>query len=169
MNDLAKLLWRNDEGQDIAEYAVTGDLGTVPKLSPRHVAKNPVMFVVEVGSVLTTSSSFGMSPRTPLTWRRCGSRRASPPGCGSRSCSPISRRRWQKGAARRRRRRCARCGRRRRLAGCAMAARSRPPRRRRCATTPASARRATSSPVTARLSRASPPWMNPRSPASRRL
>ncbi|MFZ0799661.1 MAG: hypothetical protein WCA13_19910 [Terriglobales bacterium] len=22
MNDLAKLLWRNDEGQDIAEYAV---------------------------------------------------------------------------------------------------------------------------------------------------
>ncbi len=31
---------------------------SLKKLDPRHQLKNPVMFVVEVGSVLTPSSSF---------------------------------------------------------------------------------------------------------------
>jgi len=37
--------------RDIAGVAV---IESLRKLSPRHVAKNPVMFVVEIGSVLTT-------------------------------------------------------------------------------------------------------------------
>ena len=30
-------------------------IASLRKLAPQHVAKNPVMFVVEVGSVVTTS------------------------------------------------------------------------------------------------------------------
>ena len=33
---------------------MAGDLGQFPQTTPRHVIKNPVMFVVEIGSVLTT-------------------------------------------------------------------------------------------------------------------
>jgi K+-transporting ATPase ATPase B chain len=72
---------------------------------PRVQWRNPVMFVVYVGSILTTL----------LASRRWGARRApqpasswpSPCGCGSRCCSPTSPRRWPRAAARRRRRRCA--------------------------------------------------------------
>src|SRR5262245_26964861 len=45
-------------------------LESLRKLSPRHVARNPVMFVVEVGSLLTTlvllRDLFGASSGVPL-------------------------------------------------------------------------------------------------------
>ena len=88
------------------------------KLAPQHVAKNPVMFVVEVGSLLTTLLFVRdlVAPR-PRDARRSGSPARSRSGSGSRCCSPTSPRRWPRGAARRRRTRCARCARRRRRAG----------------------------------------------------
>ena len=90
--------------------------------------KNPVMFVVEVGSVLTTLL---LAARPRRRRRRRGAavvhRRGQRSGSGSRCCSPTSPRRWPRGAARRRRPRCARCARRPRRAGWSTAARSRSP------------------------------------------
>jgi high-affinity K+ transport system ATPase subunit B len=74
------------------------------KLHPRTMAKNPVMFVVEVGSVLTTvrlalrrGAAAGLGFELQITfwlWLTC--------------CSRTSPRRWPKGAGRRRPTRCAR-------------------------------------------------------------
>ena len=76
------------------------------KLDPRSMARNPVMFIVEVGSVLTTMlflRDFGSS-----TARRTSSPAWSPPSSGSPCSSPTSPRRWPRAAARRRPPRCAR-------------------------------------------------------------
>ena len=74
------------------------------KLDPRHQMRNPVMFVVFVGTVLTTllwssSASRGSPAGSSSAWRS---------GCGSRCCSPTSPRRWPRGTARPRRTRCGR-------------------------------------------------------------
>ena len=57
------------------------------KLDPRLMARNPVMFVVEVGAVLTTLiwivQAFGGARRAAAGTRR-GSRSPSRSGCGSR-------------------------------------------------------------------------------------
>ena len=77
------------------------------KLNPRTMVRNPVMFIVEVGSVLTTIlfvRDFGDSDAQRERVRRARRR----VGCGSPCCSPTSPRRWPKGAARPRPRRCAR-------------------------------------------------------------
>ena len=67
------------------------------KLDPRQMWRNPVMFVVEVGSVLTTIL-FVRDPRS--------SPGRSPCGCGSPWSSRTSPRRWPRAGARRRRPRC---------------------------------------------------------------
>ena len=76
------------------------------KLTPGVQVRNPVMFVVYVGSILTTGLFIqalvgkGEAPAGFIFWRRaCGS--------GSRCCSPTSPRRWPKGAARPRPKPCA--------------------------------------------------------------
>ena len=75
----------------------------VYKLDPRHMVRNPVMFVVLVGSVLTTRRAARRS------WPPVAAESASPSssrsGSGSPSCSPTSPRRWRRGGARRRPRR----------------------------------------------------------------
>ena len=72
------------------------------KLTPRRQVRNPVMFVVYVGSILTT-----------LLWVQAlvgkgeapaGSSSGSRSGSGSPCCSPTSPRRWRRAAARPRRR-----------------------------------------------------------------
>ena len=76
------------------------------KLDPRIQARNPVMFVVLVGSVLVTLR-FLVNLVTAAG--RAGSRSParSRSGCGSRCCSPTSPRPWPRGAARPRPTRCA--------------------------------------------------------------
>ncbi len=76
------------------------------KLDPRVQFRNPVMFVVEVGSVLTTGL-FIQALARPAARRRPASSWRSRCGCGSRCCSPTSPRRWPRGAARPRPTRCA--------------------------------------------------------------
>ena len=77
------------------------------KLDPRHQVRNPVMFVVEVGSVAHDALC---RPRSsPAPGRSApgfilGDLRS---GCGSPCCSPTSPRRWPRAAARRRPRRSA--------------------------------------------------------------
>ena len=88
---------------------------TVRKLDPRQMARNPVMFVVEIGSVLTTVLFFRKLRRRPPP--TASSPASSRSGCGSRCCSRTSPRRWPKAAARRRPTRCARRARRRSRAG----------------------------------------------------
>ena len=70
------------------------------KLDPRWMVKNPVMFVVEVGSVLTTAPAHRQydSSSCRVSDSICRSRS----GSGSRCCLPTSLKRWPKGAARRR-------------------------------------------------------------------
>ena len=85
-------------------HARSGD--AFRKLHPRTMAKNPVMFVVEVGSVLTTLRL--VQRRRHRRPGNSASSCRSPSGSGSRCCSPTSPRRWPKGAARRRPTRCAR-------------------------------------------------------------
>ena len=70
---------------------------SVLKLDPRRMARNPVMFVVEVGSVLVTVCS--SRPQRHPTASSPGS---SPSGSGSRCCSRTSPRRSPRAAARRR-------------------------------------------------------------------
>ena len=77
------------------------------KLDPRHMMGNPVMFVVEVGSVITTVLLCAATRR--ISASTCRSRC----GCGSRCCSPTSPKPWRKAAARRRPTPCARRARRR--------------------------------------------------------
>ena len=72
---------------------------------PRQMARNPVMFVVEVGSVLTTILFFATSAGDTATSCSPG---WSPSGSGSRCCSPTSPRRWPRAGARPRPTRCAR-------------------------------------------------------------
>ena len=76
------------------------------KLGLRHQIKNPVMFVVFIGSVLTTllfvQALIGQGEARPV------SSSASQCGCGSPCCLPTLRRPWLKAAARLRRNRCAR-------------------------------------------------------------
>src|SRR5882762_1665585 len=77
------------------------------KLNPRTMMKNPVMFVVEVGAVLTTVDL------------ECRLRY----GCGSRSFLQISRKPWPKAAGKRKQKPCARRARKRRRTDCAQMAR----------------------------------------------
>ena len=70
------------------------------------MARNPVMFVVEIGSVLTTVLFFATSATRPR--RERVRRRSSRRGSGSPCCSPTSPRRSPRAAARRRPTRCAR-------------------------------------------------------------
>ncbi len=79
--------------------------GSFRKLDPRLMVKNPVMLVVEIGSVLTTILLIqGVLAHTAALLSTCRSRC----GCGSRCCSPTSPKPWRKGAARPRPTRCAR-------------------------------------------------------------
>ena len=76
------------------------------KLNPRTMMRNPVMFVVEIGSVLTTVLL------CTRPWRHSGqvsgSICRSRCGSGSRCCLPTLPKPWPKDAARRRPTRCAR-------------------------------------------------------------
>ena len=74
-----------------------------------RMAKNPVMFVVEVGSVLTTDPAPPSTPPCSPARSSCGS--------GSRWCSRTWPKQWPRAAGRRRRRRCEPPARRRWLAG----------------------------------------------------
>ena len=60
-------------------------LESVRKLDPRNVARNPVMFVVEIGALLTTLiwivQAFGGNPPAAATTPP-GSRSPSRSGCG---------------------------------------------------------------------------------------
>ena len=78
------------------------------KLDPRDQVRNPVMFVVLVGSVLTTG--LFIQACSARAKRRPGSFWRSRCGCGSRCCSPTSPKRWPKAGARPRPTRCARRG-----------------------------------------------------------
>ena len=71
------------------------------KLNPRKMMGNPVMFVVEVGSVITTALL--LQGGDAISDSTCRSRS----GCGSRCCSRTSPKRWRKAAARRRPTLCA--------------------------------------------------------------
>ena len=77
-------------------------LDALLKLNPRKMMGNPVMFVVEIGSVITTVLLFQAAARRSrsICRSRCG--------CGSPCCSRTSPRPWRKAAARRRPTRCAR-------------------------------------------------------------
>ena len=81
------------------------------KLVPQHVIKNPVMFVVEIGSVLTTLILLRdlMAPTAGSQSLWFTANVAS--GFGLPSFSPTSPKRSPKAEAKPRRRRCARCGR----------------------------------------------------------
>ena len=77
----------------------------VVKLDPRTMMKNPVMFVVEVGSVVTT-----LLLLMQRTCRLSHSTSRSRCGYGSRCCSPISPKPWRKDAEKRKLTRCAKRG-----------------------------------------------------------
>ena len=142
------------------------------KLAPRHMVRNPVMFVVLVGSVFTTFVLVrDVAPGRAGLGLHASSSRS---GSGSRSCSPTSPRRWRRGAARRR----PTTLRKTRTAdawpsGCAgptrhaRASRACPSSDAADAATWCCAARATSSRATARSSTASRRWTSRRSPASR--
>ena len=93
--------------------------GVVPQARSAHVARNPVMFVVEIGvrcddAASSSAISFAAALGDAAVHRaaiRCGS--------GSRWFSPTSPKRWPKGAARRRPTRCARRAPRPRPCACA--------------------------------------------------
>ena len=81
------------------------------KLDPRTLMKNPVMFVLEVVTALTTVILI----RDLVTGGgTSASSSRSSCGCGSRCCSPTSRRPSPRAAARRRPTRCGARARRRR-------------------------------------------------------
>ena len=135
---------------------------------PRHVVRNPVMFVVVVGSLLTTALS-GPRPR-----RAAAGRAAAVVHARGALLALVHRalRQLRRGDGRGPRQgpgrhACAGCARRptaRRLADGASRSACPPPS---CArATSSCARRATSSPATAKWSRASPAWTSPPSPAS---
>lgn len=72
----------------------------VKKLNPQAQWRNPVMFIVWIGSLLTTCISIAMAsgamPGNALFSAVVAV------GCGSPYCSLISPRRWQKAAVKRR-------------------------------------------------------------------
>ena len=74
------------------------------KLNPRKLMKNPVMFVLEIVTILTTI--IFVRDLVHRRRRRSPSSCRSSSGCGSRSCSPTSPKPSPKGAARPRPRRC---------------------------------------------------------------
>ena len=80
-------------------------MDSLRKLDPRWMVKNPVMFVVEVGSVLTTRAADRQ--RVSTIARASASICRSRSGCGSPCCLPTLPRPWPKAAARRRPTRCA--------------------------------------------------------------
>ena len=83
-------------------------LDSFAKLNPLHLLGNPVMLVVEIGAHRHDRPLSRRRLRQPR--REAGSSPPpSPSGCGSRSCSPTSPRRWPRAAARRRPTRCAPC------------------------------------------------------------
>jgi high-affinity K+ transport system ATPase subunit B len=86
-------------------------MASLRKLAPRHVAKNPVMFVVEIGSVLTTlvflRDLIGGVHTAPLWFTASVSLWL----VVHRHLRQLRRKRWRRGAVRRRRRRCAGCAR----------------------------------------------------------
>ena len=157
----------------IATIVARGDRRQRSRSShPRHVAKNPVMFVVEIGSVLTTlvfvrdlaaprergraalvhgrGHALAVVHRALRQLRR-GGRRGPRQGAGRHAAQDAQGDR----------------SRGKLVDGTRRAARS--SRRRRCArATSSSSRPASSSPATARSSRASPRSTSRRSPASRR-
>ena len=71
-------------------------LDSFHKLDPRHQVRNPVMFIVYVGSILTTGALRPGARRPGRGARRVHPRRLAS-GSGSRCCSPTSPRRWPKG------------------------------------------------------------------------
>ncbi len=142
------------------------------KLDPRHQVRNPVMFVVEVGSLMTTGL-FVQALAGSWARHRPGSSSRSPSGSGSPCSSRTSPRRWPRAAARRRPTRSA-----------SRARTSRPSRSRRRAATPRPSAVAASQlrkgdlvlvrsgrlrfPATARSSKASPRSTRAPSPARAR-
>ena len=75
----------------------------VIKLNPQTMMRNPVMFVVEVGSVITTVLLF----ETLLSHGQASvSISKSRSGSGLRCCSPILPKLWRKAAAKRKPKRC---------------------------------------------------------------
>ena len=76
------------------------------KLSPRVQLRNPVMFVVYVGSILT-SLLFLQALRGRGEAPAADSYSPSPYGCGLPCCLPTSPKRWRRGAAKLRQPRCA--------------------------------------------------------------
>ncbi len=77
------------------------------KLDSARQVRNPVMFTVFVGSILTTGLGHPGHLTAPARSRPAFILAASPPGCGSPCCLPTLPRRWPKGAARPRPTRCA--------------------------------------------------------------
>ena len=73
-------------------------IDSLRKLDPRHQARNPVMFVVMVGSVLTTA--LGVQALFGEGKRRLRSFSASAFGSGSLCSSVILPKPWRKAAAR---------------------------------------------------------------------
>ena len=69
------------------------------KLDPRRQVRNPVMFTVYVGSILTTGL-FVLALRSGGRGAAVVHSAPSRPGCGLPCCSPILPRRWPKDAAR---------------------------------------------------------------------
>ncbi len=129
------------------------------KLNPRDEIKNLVMFVVWLGSIWTTSSC---SPRAAAI---CSTSRFAS-GCGSPACSPTSPKRWPKAAARPTPMRCAKCAPRPWPANSSMARKSGARRRAEDRRSVRLRRRRHRFPLTAKSSKASPPWTNPPSPAN---
>ena len=132
------------------------------KLDPRVMVRNPVMFVVEVGAVLSTV----LAVSDPSVFALVGRRLALADGASS----PTWPRPSPRAAARRRPRRCA-GPRPRPIARRLLRRRDRGERRRPAAAARRPGRRrgrARSSPATATSSRASPASTSRRSPASRR-
>jgi hypothetical protein len=75
-------------------------MDAVKKLSPRVQWRNPVMFIVWVGSVLTTALAIAMG-----TGHLPGNAMFTAPsasGCGLPCCSPTLPKRWRKAAVKRR-------------------------------------------------------------------
>ncbi len=73
-------------------------LDAVKKLSPMVQWRNPVMFIVWVGSLLTTLLAIAMAGGA-LTSSATFTAAASVSGCGLPCCSPTLPKRWRKAAA----------------------------------------------------------------------
>jgi K+-transporting ATPase ATPase B chain len=107
--------------QSLADRAILSRaiLDSFRKLNPRTMVKNPVMFVVEVGAVLTTIQ-LAWNTRTVWGTSVLGYRLRF--GCGSQFFLPISRRPWPKAEARRKPTPCVKHGRTPKRVACATTA-----------------------------------------------